>query len=415
MPPYEVKRLTQTTITGMSARGASSVTVVGGCGHVGLPLAVVLASTGLSVISLDTNSESVELVNSGATPFHEDGLADLLGQELSSGRFRAQTDKAVVSRSEIIIIVIGTPVDGHLNPDPVSIRKVLEDLLPYFKDGQLVILRSTVYPGVTQMIETYFRDAGLIMDVTFCPERIAEGHALKELRTLPQLIGARSETAMRRSEELFSKLSVPLIRVSPEEAELAKLFTNTWRYIKFAAANQLFMMANDFGLDFEVIRAAITTDYPRAADLPGPGFAAGPCLLKDTMQLAAFNNNQFTLGHSSMMVNEGLPLYIVSRAEMKFDLPNMTVGILGMAFKGGSDDPRSSLAYKLKHVLEFRSRAVICADSNVTTDDKLVSESEVIENSDVIFIGAPHLRYRELRIDVPVVDVWNVRGNGVRI
>jgi UDP-N-acetyl-D-mannosaminuronic acid dehydrogenase len=175
------------------------------------------------------------------------------------------------------------------------------------------------------------------------------------------------------------------------------------------------MMANDFGLDFERIRHAITFDYPRAHDMPGPGFAAGPCLFKDTMQLAAFNDNKFVLGHSAMLVNEGLPLYVVSRVAARFDLENMTVGILGMAFKGESDDTRSSLSYKLRRILRFRAANVLCADPYVRTDEKLVSEEELLERSDVVIIGAPHRRYRTLQTDVPVIDIWNITGNGVRI
>ena len=121
------------------------------------------------------------------------------------------------------------------------------------------------------------------------------------------------------------------------------------------------MIANDFGLDFERIRHAVTYQYPRAADMPGPGFAAGPCLFKDTMQIAAFNENRFTLGHASVMINEGLPLYMVSKLERRYDLSAMTVGILGMAFKGGSDDTRSSLSYKLKRVLAIKAREVLCS------------------------------------------------------
>ncbi|EQD32751.1 nucleotide sugar dehydrogenase, partial [mine drainage metagenome] len=154
-----------------------------------------------------------------------------------------------------------------------------------------------------------------------------------------------------------------IVELEPEEAELAKLFTNTWRYIKFATANQLYMIANDFGLDYDRIRTALAHNYPRAQDLPGAGLAAGPCLLKDTMQLAAFNNNQFTLGHSAMLINEGLPLYTVARLEQRFDLSQMTVGILGMAFKGESDDIRSSLSYRLKRILQFKSKRVLCTDS----------------------------------------------------
>lgn len=206
-----------------------------------------------------------------------------------------------------------------------------------------------------------------------------------------------------------------MIVVSPEEAELAKLFTNTWRYIKFAAANQLYTIANDFGVDFERVRHAITTDYPRAADMPGAGFAAGPCLFKDTMQLAAFNNNNFTLGHSSMMINEGLPLYLVSRIEKNYDLSKMTVGVLGMAFKAESDDIRSSLSYKLKRILKFKAQAVVCADALVSDDDSLIAEADLIDRADLIVIGAPHKRYASMPIAKPVIDIWNIRKQGVLI
>ena len=184
------------------------------------------------------------------------------------------------------------------------------------------------------MVERLLDRLGKSIDVAFCPERIAEGRAMEELLTLPQIVAARSDHAYKRAATLFGSLTTKIVRLEPEEAELAKLFTNSYRYIKFAAANQLYMMANDFGLDFERIRAAVIEEYPRAADLPGAGFAAGPCLLKDTMQLAAFNNNNFALGLASMQINEGLPLYLISRMESSYDLDSMTVGILGMAFKG---------------------------------------------------------------------------------
>ena len=190
---------------------------------------------------------------------------------------------------------------------------------------------------------------------------------MEELHSLPQIVAARTDHAYERAAALFTHLTGTIIRVEPEEAELAKLFTNSYRYIKFAAANQLYMMANDFGLDYERIRSAVVQDYPRAADLPGPGFAAGPCLLKDTMQLAAFNNNNFALGQASMQINEGLPLYLVSRMAARYDLDSMTVGILGMAFKGESDDNRSSLSYKLKRVLKVRAKAVLTTDPFVET------------------------------------------------
>ena len=393
----------------------SDVVVVGGCGHVGLPLAIVLASKSLQVCAFDLNVAAVASVNSGKMPFDEPGASELLKQVLISEKFLASSDRKVISSAEHVIFVIGTPVDEHLNPDPEAVPNVVRGLLDVLVDGQHLVLRSTVYPGVTKLVERVISDSGKRVDVSFCPERIAEGKAIDELTSLPQIISARTIGALTRAKNLFGNLTDNLISVSPEEAELAKLFTNTWRYIKFAAANQLYTIANDFGVDFERVRNAITKDYPRAADMPGAGFAAGPCLFKDTMQLAAFNNNNFTLGHSSMMINEGLPLYLVSRIEKNYDLSKMTVGVLGMAFKAESDDIRSSLSYKLKRILKFKADSVLCADSLVSDDDSLVSEDELIKRSDLIVIGAPHYRYSTMSINKPVIDIWNIRKQGVLI
>ncbi|WP_310529023.1 nucleotide sugar dehydrogenase [Nocardioides sp.] len=391
------------------------VVVVGGCGHVGLPLAIALASRGLDVAIQDIDARAVDLVLSGELPFMEEGAQPLLQKALADATLTATTDRSVIARAEAVVVVIGTPVDEHLNPDPHAVTKALRESLESFRDGQLVVLRSTVYPGVTRTIERLFTDAGLDLDVAFCPERIAEGRAMDELFSLPQIVSGRTQEARDRAAKLFGVLTASIVELEPEEAELAKLFTNNWRYIKFAAANQFFVMANDHGLDYDRIRKALAHDYPRAADMPGAGFAAGPCLFKDTMQLAAFTDNSYVLGHSAMLVNEGLPLYLVTRMEQAHDLADLRVGILGMAFKGESDDIRSSLSYKLKRILEFRSREVFCTDPYVTVDDTLLPLDEVLERSDVLVIGAPHKVYADVVTDTPVVDVWNLLGNGTRV
>jgi len=320
-----------------------------------------------------------------------------------------------VATAEHVIVVIGTPVDEHLNPNQTAIPKALGGCAPYLRDGQLLVLRSTVFPGVTALVEKMIAGLGVSIEVAFCPERIAEGKAMTELFELPQIVSARAPQGMDRAVKLFSLLTESIVELSPEEAELAKLFTNVWRYIKFAAANQFYMMANDRGLDFERIRKGLAHDYPRAADMPGAGFAAGPCLFKDTMQLAAFNHNNFALGHTAMTINEGLPLYLVHRLEQKYDLSAMTVGILGMAFKGESDDIRSSLSYKLKRILEFKADNVLTADPYVTVDPRLLPQDEVIAGSDLLIIATPHPQYRNLVTDKPVADIWNVLGSGVRV
>jgi UDP-N-acetyl-D-mannosaminuronic acid dehydrogenase len=398
----------------LDSRFAADVAVLGGCGHVGLPLAVAFAERGLSVRIYDVDKAAVQLVTQGELPFREPGAEQPLARALAEGRLTATTDPAVMGTAEHVIVVIGTPVDEHLNPDPGAVPAALTPCLPYLTEDQLLVLRSTVYPGVTARVERMLHQHGLSLEVAFCPERIAEGRAMIELYSLPQIVGAREERAVERACALFRKLTDSVIVVSPEEAELAKLFTNAWRYVKFAAANQFFQMANDHGLDYERIRRAVTYDYPRAADLPGAGFAAGPCLLKDTMQLAAFTDNSFLLGHAAMLVNEGLPLYLVSQLERRFDLAEMTIGILGMAFKGGSDDTRSSLAYKLRRILQFKAAAVLCTDPHIT-DHAFKPIETVLAAADLLIVAAPHPEYRELRPEVPVVDVWNLLGAGSKV
>jgi UDP-N-acetyl-D-mannosaminuronic acid dehydrogenase len=388
--------------------------VIGGCGRVGLPLGLAFADRGLRVTLFDINPSAVAQVAGGALPFDEPGGAEVLAR-VAGTTLEATTDPACVAEAEHVIIVVGTPVDEHLNPEPQAVPDAVAAVADHLRDGQLLVLRSTLYPGVTAMVERLVAGLGKDIDVAFCPERIAEGKAMTELFELPQLVAARTDRATERSTKLFRTLTAEVVALSPEEAELAKLFTNTWRYIRFAIANQLYMIANDFGLDFERIRGAMAYDYPRAADLPGAGFAAGPCLLKDTMQLAAFNNNNFTLGHAAMMVNEGLPLYVVHRLEQRFDLAAMTVGILGMGFKAESDDPRSSLSYKLKRILRFKAAGVLTTDPHVTADADLVPLDQVLATADLLVIGAPHRAYADLQPRQPVVDIWDLFGNGVAV
>ncbi len=395
--------------------GSLDVVIVGGCGHVGLPLGLAFASRGLKVTLFDVNARAVESVRSGTMPFAEPGADSVLAQVLADGSLDASTDPAVVGQATTVVVVIGTPIDEHLNPDLNAVQGAIEEIASHLVDGQLLVLRSTVYPGVTAMVERLIERLSLDVGVAFCPERIAEGKAMVELFELPQIVASREPEALERATKLFRHLTSEVVYLEPEEAELAKLFTNTWRYIKFATANQLFMMANDFGLDYERIRAALSYRYERAADLPRAGFAAGPCLFKDTMQLAAFNNNNFHLGQASVSINEGLPLYLVSRIERQYPLESMTVGILGMSFKAESDDIRSSLSYKLKRILRFKAQRVLTNDPYVENDPDLVPLEQVLAESDLLVIGTPHAVYRDVATEVPVIDVWNLLDRGVRI
>ena len=312
--------------------------------------------------------------------------------------------------------LIGTPVDEFLGPSMTIFERVVEQIAGHLRDGALVILRSTVYPGTTEYVSQALAGRGHPVDVAFCPERIAEGHALEELRTLPQIVGADDPRVGDRAEALFRSLTDQIVRTTSKEAELAKLLTNTWRYMKFAIANQFFMVAHQAGLDYASVLNAIRKDYQRAADLPGPGFAAGPCLFKDTMQLAAFTADHFPMGQSAMQVNEGMPAYIVSTLEQRLgSLRGRTVGILGMAFKAESDDARASLSYKLRKLLAWAGAHVLATDPFVR-DERLVPLETVLAESEILVIGAPHRAYRELELgNREVVDVWNALGRGIRI
>ncbi|TMD87916.1 MAG: nucleotide sugar dehydrogenase [Chloroflexi bacterium] len=386
------------------------VVVVGGCGHVGLPLALSLADSGYRVGIDDIDSAKIEQVKSGSVPFLETGAEELLRRLLPTGRLEFAANPSLLERTDTVILVIGTPIDEFMNPSVRIFDRVIDELIPHLRDGSLVVLRSTVYPSTTESVERRLRAAGVDAEVVFCPERIAEGHALEEIRSLPQLVGATTDKAFDMASKLFERLGVKVVRTTPLEAELAKLLTNTWRYMKFAIANQFFQIVHRSGLDYNRVLDAIRQDYPRAADLPGPGFAAGPCLLKDTMQLSAFTPDHFPMGQAAMQVNEGLPNYIVDTLNSRRPLSGRTVGILGMAFKGESDDPRASLSYKLRKLAAFKGARVLCTDPYIH-DESFVPLDHVLKEAELLVIAAPHHAYKHLDLKGrEVVDVWGVTG-----
>jgi UDP-N-acetyl-D-mannosaminuronic acid dehydrogenase len=386
------------------------VVVVGGCGHVGLPLALSLADSGYTVGIDDVDAAKIAQVRSGSVPFLENGAEALLKKLLPTGRLELAANAGLLERTDVVILVIGTPIDEFMNPSVRIFDRVVDELIPHLRDGSLLVLRSTVFPSTTESVERRLKAAGINADVVFCPERIAEGHALEEIRSLPQLVGASTDSAFEKASKLFERLGVKVIRTTPLEAELAKLLTNTWRYMKFAIANQFFQIAHRSGLDYNHVLDAIRMDYPRAADLPGPGFAAGPCLLKDTMQLSAFTPDHFPMGQAAMQINEGLPNYIVDTLNSRRPLSGRTVGILGMAFKGESDDPRASLSYKVRKLAAFKGARVLCTDPYVY-DESFLPLDRVLMESDLLIIAAPHRAYRELDLkDREVVDIWGITG-----
>jgi UDP-N-acetyl-D-mannosaminuronic acid dehydrogenase len=382
------------------------IVVIGGCGHVGLPLGIVFANCGVDVALLDLDHRKIDQVNKGQMPFLEANAQEKL-EAVVGKKLVATADPACLRDCDAAIAVLGTPVDEHLNPTVTDLYKSIDDVIVSMPEKSLLVLRSTVYPGVTKLVHERLQSSGRNILLAFCPERIAEGKAMEEIQALPQIISAFDDDSMSRVRELFSIINDDLIELSPLEAELAKLFTNSWRYMNFAISNQFYVLAESYGLDFQRIYTAVTHRYPRMRSFAKAGFAAGPCLLKDTLQLSAFSGNNFFLGHSAMLINEGLPNFIVNQLRKQQDLREKVVAVLGMAFKGESDDKRESLSYKLRKLLMVEAKEVLCTDPYVP-DAKLVPLGEVMRRADIFILGAPHAAYRDLHIasDKTIVDVW---------
>ncbi len=410
-PSTELRTQPLPRTDGASVLATGPLAVVGGCGHVGLPLGLAFARQGYQVDLVDTSAERVAEVNAGRMPFHEDDADALLAEGIRTGLLKATTDTRVLEEAAAIIVTIGTPVDEYLDPSVGEFDRSLHRLLELVRPGQLVVLRSTVFPGMTDRLARQLEQMGRAdVDLAYCPERIVQGKSLVELAQLPQLVGGTTPRAAERAAALFRLICPKVIFLKPIEAELAKLFCNAWRYLNFAISNQFFVMANHFEADFFRILQAMKEDYPRMASVARPGFAAGPCLLKDTMQLGSFNHGSFVLGQAAMMVNEGLPYLVVQEVKRNYPLSYMTVGILGMAFKPNSDDPRSSLSYKLRKILLLECKQVLCTDPYVP-DTGLTPLQEVLDRADLLIVGTPHDCYRGLKFRQPVIDVTGTLGH----
>lgn len=393
----------------MEKTAKHDICIVGGAGHVGAPLALVFAKHGFRTLIYDVNPVALEMLERGRMPFLEDGGETLLREVLPTGRLTMSSNVADIANVPHVILTIGTPIDEFHNPMLRVVLECIDVLLPHLSDSQTLILRSTVFPGVTDHVHRYLEQHGRKTMLAFCPERVVQGHSLKELQTLPQIVSGSTPEAEEMAAKLFGAIAPKIVRMVPKEAEFAKLFSNAYRYIQFAATNQFFMMVEAAGLDYHRLLEGLKDDYPRMRDLPTPGLSAGPCLYKDTLQLAAFANSQFGLGYAAMQVNEGLPQFLVGQLTQRHRLGEMTVGLLGMAFKADSDDIRSSLSYKLKKLLRVSARHVLTTDPFVKNDPSLLPLDEVIARSDVLMVCVPHTVYKTLDLgDKPVVDIWNI-------
>ena len=383
------------------------IAVVGGAGHVGLPLSLALSESGNHVVVIDKNREALHDLEAGRVPFYEPGADSKLAKALTESKIQFSQDIAMVAKASVVIVVIGTPVGHHGFPESATFLQLVEELLHYMAPDSLLLLRSTVAPGTTERVDKLIAHEGKKIHLAYCPERIAEHQAFEELKTIPQLVAGASLHAQELASNLFAGLGSDIVPMQPLEAELGKLFANSWRYSKFAVANEFRMICDEHGVDYEQIRQAISHDYPRAADLPKSGLAAGPCLPKDTQQLISSVALTLPVLRGALTTNEDLAKYI-RRIVVNLAPSSATVGILGMSFKPRSDDIRDSLAYRIKKEVSSRFDRVLCADPHVSAniDPTLVPFHQVVSEADLVIIGCPHPEFSNLSYRCPVIDIW---------
>lgn len=379
----------------MNPSSKQTVAVIGAGGHVGFGLALCIAEAGHHTYGVDINEAVVKSISAGQVPFVEENAERLLAHVLRSGQLTMTTDIAVVRECDVVVIVMGTPIDENLNPVMMPLIQLFHSLKPYLHCGQLLVLRSTVSPETTDNVRALVeKTTGLMVSkdiaLVFAPERVVQGKSLLEIPRLPQLIGASDEESFRKAEAFFKTfVRNKCIHLTPVEAELAKLMCNMARYSSFALANEFSLIADEYNSNVHRIFEACSYDYPRFR-LPSPGAnVSGPCLFKDGFFLTQhFPFPELIL--TAFKINESMPVHIFRKIQKATRVRK--VAILGLAFKAGSDDTRYSLSYKLKKLLAGAGYEVVAVDPNV----KEHSDFSVLSGSDCVVLMTPHEEFRDL-------------------
>ena len=384
-----------------------NISIIGGAGHVGFPLGLMLSSKGYKVSLIDKHVENMNKINNGEIPFLEEKSEKLLKGMIKQKRIRATNKLNETVNSKYVIICIGTPINDRLKPNLKDFINFFYQLKKFLKKNQIVIIRSSIYPGICNKIYKIIKKK--CKNLSYCPERIVQGKSITELPRLPQLVSGKSKRAIIESGKLFKKICKKIIYTDVTEAELIKLFSNAYRYINFSISNQFYMICQDQNLDFFKIRKIMRDGYIRNANIPTSGFTAGPCLLKDTMQLSAFYDHKFLLGHSAMEINEGIPKFIINKLENKYNLKKKTVGVLGLAFKSETDDIRDSLSIKLLQLLKAKKIKTLQSDEYFKSREN-VNKNYLIKKSDIIIVSTPHKAYKYLKIgkNKILIDIWGL-------
>jgi UDP-N-acetyl-D-mannosaminuronic acid dehydrogenase len=389
--------------TGGERMKQENVAVIGAAGHVGLGLTLSVADAGHQVYGIDINEQALATIRGGRVPFIEQDAEKTLSRVLGAERLVLTQDLSVVSRCQVVIVILGTPIDENLNPVVAPLHELFRSLRPHLRKGQMIVLRSTVSPGTTDSVRAALeRDGawrvGENIFLVYAPERVVQGKSLAEIRSLPQIIGAYDKFSFRTAEEFFSTfVSNRCLFVKPCEAELAKLMCNMARYATFAIANEFYLIADQYQANIHRILDACALDYPRFT-LPSPGAnVSGPCLFKDGFFLAQwFPFPELIL--SSFKVNESMPVHIFRKIQANRAIRK--VGVLGLTFKAGNDDTRYSLSFKMKKLLESAGYDVVAVDPYLPAH----SDFSVLRGCDAIVLMTPHAQFSNLTELTDLID-----------
>jgi UDP-N-acetyl-D-mannosaminuronic acid dehydrogenase len=397
---------------------ASTVAIVG-LGRIGLPLALSFADRGHDVVGVDREPRVLELVGQGRMPFEETGTQELLERVLPTGRLTLSDRLQEAAAADYLVLTLGTPTHVHIEIDMSQIRAAIDDLMPLLRDGQTIILRSTVAPGTTEWVAGYIEQrrglvAGEDVFVAHVPERIAVDHFLEEIATLPCIVGGVGAASGDSAARLFESFGTEIVQTTPVQAELAKIWTNILRYTQFALPNLLMMECDQYEANvFDVIEL-INHDYPRGG-IARPGLTAGTCLRKDFAFSEERSRSPGMLLAVSR-VHESVPLFLVEGLKRRLggSLRDCKVAVLGLSFKRDSDDLRDSLSIKLIRLLERELAHVARHDPHVSEGSEPLEA--VLSGARAVVVATNHSEYDEVLPRLPgdaiVVDPWNVTGTG---
>jgi UDP-N-acetyl-D-mannosaminuronic acid dehydrogenase len=389
-----------------------------GLGRVGLPLAVVLADNGINVLGLDADEKRTSKIASGRAPFRENMLDGYLAAAISQGKFTVAQSIESARSCDLFIVAVGTPVTERLNVEDSQLIDAISELSRLDLRDKGIAIRSTTAPGtLVNLVRPLIEEktglhAGRDFALAACPERILEGRAMEELQTLPEIIGGIDDTSGSIFSELFMSISPQkeVISCRPIEAELAKLFTNTYRYVNFALSNELAIIAEKYGADAHRVIQIANHGYPRS-NIPEPGLSGGPCLGKDGFLLDSGRHDN-SIVYNAWLLNESVPSYILSQLERKLGrLKGRRISVLGLAFKAGSDDIRLSPAARLVDLLREHGAVVTVHDPNIKSTSGM---SEAMKRPEAIIVAMNHAQFRtEARtLDESgariVYDVWGL-------